>query len=248
MKFNKNKGFTLVEMLATVVILGLIMIVALPLYSSVYNSIKATTYLNTLKTVKVAALDYGSNTYVKDSIKRLSYKTDSTKFDWCKTVNISDLIKAGYLKSDSNQFEEITDLYTGYQIGYNSLYNAPNGVDVSTMSLCYCKDTLDIDAFLTKDLSGGQIYIEGEYIRVVKSDDYYTFRYVEKSFMYDDLLATVTKALKRGDSKCTYEGTELKFGSAFAGITDYDSKNVNFNKKFDNFVIDKFTSASKCNH
>lgn len=247
MKFNKNKGFTLVEMLATVVILGLIMIVALPLYSSVYNSIKATTYLNTLKTVKVAALDYGSNTYVKDSIKRLSYKTDSTKYDWCKTVNIMDLIKAGYIKSDSNKFEEITDVYTGYQIGYNSLYDEKT-VDVSTMSLCYCKDTLDIDAFLTKDLASGQIYIAGEYIRVVKRNDYYTFRYVDKSFMYDDLYATVIKALKRGDSKCTYEGTELKFGSAFAGITDYDPNNYALNEKFDYFVIDKFTSASKCNH
>ncbi len=246
MKFNKNKGFTLVEMLATVVILGLIMIVALPLYSSVYNSIKATTYLNTLKTVKVASLDYGSNTYVKDSIKRLSYKTDSTKYDWCKTVNIKDLIKAGYIKSDSNQFEEITDVYTGYQIGYNSLYN--DTVDVSTMSLCYCKDTLDIDAFLTKDLNAGQIYIAGEYIRVVKKNDYYTFRYVEKSFMYDDLLSTVIKALKRGESKCTYEGDEIKFGSAFAGITEYDLSNDAFYEKFNSFVIDKFTSASKCNH
>ena len=246
MKFKNNKGFTLVEMLATVVILGLIMIVALPLYSSVYNSVKSTTYLNTIKTIKVAALDYGSNTYIKDSIKNMSYKTDSTKYDWCKTVNISDLIKAGYIKSDNDYLDQITDLYTGESVGFNSLQSTY--VDKSTMSICYCKDSLDIDAFLTKDLGVNQTYVEGEYVRIVKNNQYHTFRYVKKEFAYNDVLSGVIKALKSGASSYTYDGIKMNFGVIFTGVTSYSKDDAAFITAFNRLIEDNLTTAGKCNH
>lgn len=245
MKFNNNKGFTLVEMLATVVILGLIMIVALPIYSSVYNSVKSTTYLNTIKTIRTSALDYGSNTYIKDSIKSLSYNGT----DWCKTVYMSDLIKGGYLRSDDDK-DIITDLYTGESIGYNSLIDTSRpdyDVAKSTVSLCYCKDTLDIEAFLTKDLGVNQTYIAGEYIRVLYESGSYSFGYVKKDFSYNEILSAVIKTIKSGNYTYNYEGIELNL-SGFAEMTDISKDNSAFMSAFNSLIASSFTSFNKCEH
>ena len=205
--------------------------------------------MNTIKTIRSSALDYGSNTTVKDYIKTLSATGGS---DWCRTVYISDLIKSGYLKSD-NYYDQITDLYSGEPIGYNSLTN-PFSSDsndktyMSTVSICYCKDTLDIDAFVTKDLGMNRTYVAGEYIRVLNGSDKYSFKYVSRDFFFFFVLSGVIKALKNSSYTYTYDGLTLNLSEDFMGVTNFSKDDATFMSKFNKLIADKFTSFEKCNH
>ena len=244
MKMKNNSGFTLVELLAVMVLLGFVMTLALPIYSSVYNTIKNTTYINTIKTIRMAALDYSANSYVKDEVKNSYHVTGSN--DWCKTVNVGDLIKAGYLKSDNDYNDQITDLYTGLPLGYNSLHN--DIYEESTMSLCYCMNSLSVEAYLTKDLAPGQFYHKGETVRFFETSGYYKFRIVSNDFSYDELLGAVIKALKKGEYSVTYEGESFDL-SSFSSITDYSTENTTFITTFNALIKLKYLSKeAACNH
>ena len=96
-KKNKN-GFTLVEILAVVVILGILLVIAMPSYTAVFNSLKRTAYLNKVKALNLAAKDYLSNTAVRDEVKN----TTSSKPNWCKTIKVSDLPFIDNVKIDTD--------------------------------------------------------------------------------------------------------------------------------------------------
>lgn len=239
---KKNKGFTLVEILAVIVVLGLIMIVALPTYSSIYNSVKLSTYLNTVKTIRSAALDYGSNSYVKDLAKEIHDKSSDN--NWCKVVTHDDLIKAGYLKSDSDEVNMITDVFTGASMGYDKYFNASK--ITSTVSICYCKDDLDIEAFVNKDLDYGQVYHAGEVIRVIDGSSY-SFKTLNASFIYDDFVNDAIKASKSNSKKFTVSGIEVPVGTSLDGITDYKKTNTTLVNIINRLIVDNLTKDSTCN-
>ena len=243
---RRNKGFTLVEILAVIVVLGIIMIVALPTYSSIYNSVKLTTYLNTVKTIKTAALDYAGNSYVKDSVKDMHDNAGSANKAWCKTVTIDNLIRAGYLKSDLDEKNAIVDVFTGEDMGYD-VFNLDGSVDTSresTVSLCYCKDNLDIDAFVTKDLYYDQIYHKGEFVRVLK-DNKYEYRELKVSFLYNDFALDAYKASK-GSKEFTVEGIRINVGNAFDSITDSSRDNIDFLNAVNKLIIENLTLEPTC--
>ena len=255
MKKN-NKGFTLVEILAVIVILGIIMVVALPTYSSVYNSIRLTTYLNNVKTIKNAALDYGNNSSIKDSVKKLHDNTnnESVPKDWCKTVSISNLIKAGYLSSDDDNLEQITDVFTGAAMGYNIQSDINPDSPKDGVALCYCKDKLDIEAYVIKDLDRDQVYHAGEYIRNYVKDaansgsaTIYSFRQAKVSFIYNDVFSKIVKAKNKGS--VTIEGIEITIGSTFNGVgDDLTHNNAALVKKINELIINKLTYEPTCVH
>ena len=253
---KNNKGFTLVEILAVIVILGIIMVVALPTYSNIYNSIRLTTYLNNVKTIKSAALDYGNNSYVKDSVKKLhddAVNKGTTK-NWCKTISIDNLIKAGYLLSDDDNLNQITDVFTGDHMGFNIQSNYNSDYPEDGVDLCYCSDKLDIAAFVIKDLTPGQVYHAGEEVRNYINDPrlgtsatYYEYRELKVSFIYNDLFKTVVKA--KDKSKVTIEGVECDIGNTFNGITgNYTISNEDLVKKINEFIIANLTYESTCKH
>ena len=249
MKKNNN-GFTLVEILAVIVVLGIIMIVALPTYSNIYNSIKLTTYLNNVKTVKSAALDYGNNTYIKDSIKKLH---DSSKNDWCSTISIQNLIKAGYLKSDDDYNDQITDVFTGAALGYNLVSAFDNSYSPNSVALCFCGNQLDIDAFVINDLAKDNVYHEGEYVRnLIYNNDAtdekvnkYEFRELKVSFIYNDLAKRVVKAKNNGSNSITVEGVEMNIRNYFDGIS-LSSMNDDFVRALNRAIFDYLTYDSTC--
>ncbi len=247
---KNNNGFTLVEVLAVVVVLGIIMIVALPTYSNIYNSIKLTTYLNNVKTVKSAALDYGNNTYIKDSIKQLH---DSSKNDWCSTISIQNLIKAGYIKSDDDYNDQITDVFTGGALGFNLVSNFDDSYSPNSVALCFCSNQLDIDAFVINDLAKDNVYHEGEYVRnLVYNNDAtgekvnkYEFRELKVSFIYNDLAKKVVKAKNNGSNSITVEGVEMNISNYFDGIS-LSAMNDDFVKALNNAIFDYLTYDSTC--
>ncbi|MCR5483016.1 MAG: type II secretion system GspH family protein [Bacilli bacterium] len=257
MKKN-NKGFTLVEILAVIVILGIIMIVALPTYSSVYNSIRLSTHLNNIKTIKNAALDYGSNTGVKDEIKKLhdsskkNLSNSSSINDWCKVISITNLIKAGYLSSDDDNLNQITDVFTGSAMGYNLQNNYNSSSPKDGVALCYCKDKLDIDAFVIKDLDRYQVYHSGEYVRNFIADEstgnsttVYEFRELKVSFIYNDAFNKIVKA--RNKATVDIEGEKVDINGAFSGITgDFSLSNDAVVKKVNELIFRDLTNNPTC--
>lgn len=98
----KNKGFTLVEVIAVIAILGTIMILGTSSYLAYYDSLKEKNKENSLEIVYESAIEYYHNTY----------KT---------TFLISDLLDNGYLKANKNNTMMINDEdYRCYAININN--------------------------------------------------------------------------------------------------------------------------------
>ena len=88
-----RKGFTLVEVLAVLVILGLLLILTVPAYTSIYAGIKRQNLQSKITEVKTAAKKYGET--IKDEIKNTGAA--------CYQTSIEKLIKDGYLVSDTDK-------------------------------------------------------------------------------------------------------------------------------------------------
>ena len=98
-----NKGFTLVELIAVVVILALIAIITTPAYDSISGSIKTRNYESKKSTIKAQTLSYVER-YMKNDI----YNGPSDKGKKiCFTVNY--LIQNGIISSDSDTEEYIVN-------------------------------------------------------------------------------------------------------------------------------------------
>ena len=247
---KNNSGFTLVEVLAVMVILGFVMIIAMPTYSVVYNSLKHTTYLNKLKTLNVAAQSYGSNTQVLDEVKS---KYDMGGSNWCKDIAVRDLIRAGYIISDDDVDDVIRDIYTGKPIGYN--IHHLNDKEYSSVSLCYCSDTFDVVSYLIKDLDKNNEYYDDEIIRVFVEKNVNgelqsvpQYRTVTHGFDYDNVFNSIRVRARNGESKVTTEGVEIDFGSTFEGFTEAQLNNDDYVKPYvDKLIALYFSEVAPCN-
>ena len=78
-----KKGFTLVELLASIVILALIVAITVPAIDGVSKSIRKTQRENLIKKIEISASDY-------------AFKTNETG------VFVDTLIKSGYIEADDN--------------------------------------------------------------------------------------------------------------------------------------------------
>lgn len=65
----KNKGFTLPELLAVIVVLALIIGIALPTYGAVSKNVKNKTYENKKSAIAIAALKYANDANLNNSTK-----------------------------------------------------------------------------------------------------------------------------------------------------------------------------------
>ena len=84
----KNKGFTLVELLAVIVIMALLLTVAVPSVIGVANKIRTNMFCSKVKDIESAAKLYG-NDYI-DEINN------------SKTITVQDLINNNMYKKESN--------------------------------------------------------------------------------------------------------------------------------------------------
>lgn len=73
-----NKGFTLVETLAAVVILSGILIIAMPAYNGIASAIKTTNYNSKKDAIEAATLKF-ANLYLMDDIKPESCLSNCAK-------------------------------------------------------------------------------------------------------------------------------------------------------------------------
>lgn len=91
----KNKGFTLVEILAVLVVLALLITIAVPNVINVSRNIRTEMFCDKVDMILTAANMYGQDNYdlVKD---RVGTGTETI------SVKVSDLVKNNNLKKDNN--------------------------------------------------------------------------------------------------------------------------------------------------
>jgi prepilin-type N-terminal cleavage/methylation domain-containing protein len=88
---NNNKGFTLVELLSVIVILGAVLVVAIPNIVKVIDKSKTDTYNQMIRTITKATKEYITSNALK--IDNFSTTGDST------VISLQQLVDAGFLKN-----------------------------------------------------------------------------------------------------------------------------------------------------
>ncbi len=92
---KNKKGFTLVELLAVIVLLGVLIGIAVPSVLGISKNIKEKMYESKLKTIEVAVEQWAEDN-----------KRDC---DTLKDKTIDDLVTAKYIKSDDNKSNDVND-------------------------------------------------------------------------------------------------------------------------------------------
>ena len=98
---KNNKGFTLVELLAVIVILALLVTIAVPSTIAISNKLKENMFCKKIESIEIAAKLYGEDR--KDSFTE-SYETYPSR-----TISVSDLIASGDLKKDNSTSPFVLD-------------------------------------------------------------------------------------------------------------------------------------------
>ena len=139
---DKN-GFTLVELLAVMIILGLLMVIAIPAYSAVYSSIKRNNLSGKISEINAAAMKYGQT--VKDEIKEKGNK--------CLDLTVGDLVERGYILSEEDNEPAIMSPVTGKPL---------DGV----IKICYCNKDFDIKSYYTVEFVDSAMYYPEDIVTI----------------------------------------------------------------------------------
>ena len=138
---NKN-GFTLVELLAILIILGLMVVLTVPAFTNIYSGVKRENLNGKITEIKAAALKYGSKK--KDEIKDASGS--------CIETNVAELIEKGYLTSESDSENII----------YSSVDNTP--LDEQIL-ICYVIPKFDIEAYYVYNFDSNKYYYKNDMVK-----------------------------------------------------------------------------------
>lgn len=135
----KKNGFTLVEILAVLIILALLIALSIPAYINVFNSIKRDNFNAKVTEIETAANKMGEK--IKDEVK------DAGRT--CMNSNISELIKKGYLLSES-EYEDV--IYSP----------TDNTAMLGDVKVCYCPTTYDLQSYYVVEFNAKKVYHKGE--------------------------------------------------------------------------------------
>lgn len=136
-----NKGFTLVELIGVIVILGLLAIITTPAYDSISNNIKTRNYKSKQNTIKSQTLDYVEK-YLKDEV----YGGTTADNTLCFTVNY--LIRNGIISSDDEQLEYISNEKDDIKFDEDDIY----------IKVSYNKELLKLEA----EAADSEVFDENE--------------------------------------------------------------------------------------
>ena len=103
----KKNGFTLVELLAVIVVLALLMTVAIPGVLTMSNKIQGNMFCAKVENIEKAAQLWGNDNYdtvyaASVTLKDLTKNTNVTHKN-AKTVTVKELVQKGYQKKDDEE-------------------------------------------------------------------------------------------------------------------------------------------------
>lgn len=130
---NNKKGFTLVELLATITILAVVVIVAVPIVTSVVRKFNSNYYTILEGNLKIAGTDYFTDH--KKEIPKYTYESSQ--------VDVEKLVQDGYLEKSLTD-EKGTIINSAYVITYKTdkgkyVYQACINTDDYNTEAEYCK-------------------------------------------------------------------------------------------------------------
>ena len=125
-----NKGFTLVELIAVITILGLLAIITTPAYDTISNSIKESNYKSKQNTIKKQTLSYVEK-YLKNEV--FDGNSGINK-KMCFTVKY--LIENGIVLSDDEEKDYIKNDVTKDEYEGNTIY----------LNITYDKEKMKLNA------------------------------------------------------------------------------------------------------
>lgn len=139
-----NKGFTIVELIAVIAILGLLAIIVTPTYDTVSDNIRKKNYESRKSEIKSQVISFIEK-YAKDKVYDGSGETKYI----CFTPQF--LIRNGIITSDSDIDEYIKDDYNGNKYKGNTTVYIKVYYDITKRKLYTI--TVDEPSFDTKDCS-----------------------------------------------------------------------------------------------
>lgn len=101
-----KKGFTLVELLAVIVILAILISIAVPSTIAISNKLKENMYCKKIDSIEVAAKLYGEDR--RNSFPSNGYTDETGSYSGVE-ITVTDLINSGYLKKDNNVAPFVVD-------------------------------------------------------------------------------------------------------------------------------------------
>ena len=136
-----KKGFTMVELLASIVILGLLLVLTIPSYTSVMNNMKSSSLSGVVSEIEIAARKYGNS--IKDEVKNSANS--------CVITNVDSLIQKGLLESDDKHS--------------NVIYN-PKDKTALNDNIYICYDTVEykINTYYVFNFNSNKIYEKNMYV------------------------------------------------------------------------------------
>ncbi len=108
-----NKGFTLVELLAVIIVLGIIVSIAVSSYLSSYDKTKEKLLKTKIDNIELAAIEWAQEN-IKDISTGCSYQNyeglKGYKPNFCLIKTVKDLVDSEYMKTD--EYNETTNKKT----------------------------------------------------------------------------------------------------------------------------------------
>ncbi|MBO4245186.1 MAG: InlB B-repeat-containing protein [Bacilli bacterium] len=168
----KNKGFTLVELLATIVILGIVVLIAIPAYSAISNTLKKRQNKNIFSYIETQASKYASENNLYSDIDQTS-------------ITVQTLLQNGYIEADNKAGTKVIDAFgndiTCYQvrIDFENGKPIPKFIDEKVQNqdgVCILDDLkvkklIQLDAYKASSLTeGSKITVENNRTFWVKED------------------------------------------------------------------------------
>ena len=146
-----NKGFTLVELIAVVTILGLLAVITTPAYDTISKNIKERNYESKQSTIKAQTL-----AYVEKYMKNDTYDPEKNLNPQTLCFTVGYLIQNGIISSDSETDEYIENNVTGEHYENDKEY----------VNILYDLENLKLIAVTLddKDLNNDNVKINGKKI------------------------------------------------------------------------------------
>ena len=151
---KKRNGFTLVELLATIVILGILVLIAIPAYNVISNNVKKRQNENKISYIETQAAKYVAESGLYSDIDETS-------------ITVQTLLQNGYLDGDNKIGDKVEDVYgkdiTCYQIkiSFEKGKPVPEFIDKNVLNqdgVCIVNDLfsgniLELDAYKINQLN-----------------------------------------------------------------------------------------------